>query len=515
MGVDLSSSLDQDTTIAALARKVVPGFADWCVVSLATADGEIARVAAVHRDPAHQLTLDTLGENSAGRVDGVAVFARVIAGGEPVLIRQVSDEHLVSWGGPDLDLLRDLNLGSEMCVPLRARGRTIGAISFSRAESNVPYDTIDLDLGMEIAHRAALAIDNAGLYSESERRASAIRRANSALQFLADAGIELSRSLDHSDTLSQVASLAVPRFADVCFVDVIEDGGLNRVGVAAATAELEKAARRLRPRQPGGNPTREGVVQQIRAGRPVFIPEARQALVQAFAQDAEHLEALEAIDPRSVVIVPLVARGQVLGVVTLIRREGAEPYTTYDLAVAEQLGRRAGLSIDNARLYSESLRIETDLRRSNEVISFLFDAGAEMGSILDYEESLRKLANLAVSRVSDWCAIDLVDGADLRRVAMAHRDPAMVAMANELASGQAPGATWRPMGVAQVIRTGKARLYPEPPDGAPETTGDDAEARDFFRTFGVRSAMVVPLANRQGIFGAITFVLSQLGLWPQ
>lgn len=511
VAADLSRSLDRDATVAQLAQSVVPRFADWCVITLVQSDGALARAAAVHRDPEAQVALDALGDYGAGRVGGSGAYSQVVTTGEPMFVGDVRDDDIVGWARDERhgEILRTLRFGSGMCVPLRARGRIIGAMSFTRAAGNGNYDAADLSLAMELGHRAALAIDNATLYGESQQRAVAIRRANDALQFLADAGIELSRSLQQEETLAQVASLAVPRFADVCLVDTIDaDKSLRRVGIAGADPQLEEAARQLGPRRLNGNAASKEAVATVGGGTSIFLPELSREQLQAFAQDDAHLKTLERIAPRSVIIVPLVARGQVLGVASLLRTAARDPFTEDDLAVAEQLGRRAGLSIDNSRLYSEARRIEADLRRSNEVIGFLSDAGAEMTSSLDYEESLRKLANLAVSRVSDWCAVDVVERGELRRVAVAHRDPEMVALAREFASKRPPDMSAE-TGVAQVIRTGKPELYPEIPEEMIEAAVDDPQVLDEIRKFQLRSAMVVPLTNRDGVFGAITFVISE------
>ncbi len=510
VAADLSRSLDFGATLSRLARSVVPRFADWCCIALVQPDGVLTWGAMVHRSPDGEGSLAALEADTAGRVGGGGVYSRVVTSGEPVFTPEVRDGDIAGWARDErqAELLRTLGFGSGMCIPLRARGRIIGAMSFARTEGSDRYDGADLDLAMNLGHRAALAIDNATLYSESQQRAATIRRANDALQFLADAGIELSRSLQYEDRLIGVARLAVPRFADLCLVDTIEDGRLRRVGIAGADPELEAMAHQLAPWQLHDSGGDNAIMAAIHAGSTVFLPGTTPGELAAFVGDAPQRAVLESIAPRSVIVVPLVAGGRSLGVASLLRTGRRDPFTEDELAVAEQLGRRAGLSVDNARLYAEARRIEADLRRSNEVIGFLSDAGAEMAASLDYEESLKKLADLAVSRVSDWCAVDIVERGELHRVAVAHRNPEMAPLARELATRRLPGISGSGV-VAQVIRTGRPELYREIDEDTAGSMFADPRVLEAIRRLQIRSAMVVPLENRTGVFGAITFVISE------
>ncbi|MEO9256660.1 MAG: ATP-binding protein, partial [Tepidiformaceae bacterium] len=193
-----------------------------------------------------------------------------------------------------------------------------------------------------------------------------LRRANGSLQFLADAGVELSSSLNSEETLANLARLAVPQFADVCIIDVIQPGApLLRVGLAVADESFRDAAERLAVHGRNGRKDGDAVGDTIAAQRSLFFPEIDHAQLAVFARSPEHLAVLEELHPSSAILVPLTARGRVLGVLSFMRNEGAH-YSKDDLAVAEQVGPRAGLSVDNARLYQEGQERETKLLRANE-----------------------------------------------------------------------------------------------------------------------------------------------------
>ncbi len=175
----LGSSLDYETTLTRLAELAVPKVADWCAVDVVGDDGEIKRLVVVHTDPAKVALAHELQELLPPDPDAQNGVAAVIRTGEPEFIPEITDEMLVE-GLKDapagtLELIRDLGLGAAMTIPLKVRGRVLGAIAFVSAESGRVYTAADLDLGLELARRAAVAVDNARLYREAEERGQAAR----------------------------------------------------------------------------------------------------------------------------------------------------------------------------------------------------------------------------------------------------------------------------------------------------------------------------------------------------
>ncbi|HEX6702599.1 MAG TPA: PAS domain S-box protein [Gaiellaceae bacterium] len=167
----LGSSLDYRRTLPEVAHLAVPRIADWCAVDMLEEDGSLRQLAVVHDDPEKVKFVLELQERYPLDV------ARVVRTGRPELVRESTDMTLGAEAHEELqlDLIRELGIRSWMCVPLTARGRTLGAITFVAAESGRRYEERDLRLAEDLARRAATAVDNAQLYREAEERAQAAR----------------------------------------------------------------------------------------------------------------------------------------------------------------------------------------------------------------------------------------------------------------------------------------------------------------------------------------------------
>jgi PAS domain S-box-containing protein len=148
----------------------------------------------------------------------------------------------------------------------------------------------------------------------------------------------------------------------------------------------------------------------------------------------------------------------------------------------------------------------TDKRRDEERARFLAEAGAVLGASLDYEHTLRTVAELAVPRVADWCAVDVLDGdGTLRRLAVAHTDPSKIELAWELHHRYPPSPDQN-VGAAHVARTGRSELVTEIPGALLEQSARDAHHLETLRRLGLRSYMSVPLALRDRVLGVVTLV---------
>jgi len=170
----LAGSVEYGPTLESLAFLVVPRFADWCAIELAPEVAAIEPVIA-HADPAKVELARRLQHRFPRRDDDTGGVTEVLRTGQARLIAEVTEAMLVA-GARDaehLQVLRDLHVRSAMIVPLQARGRTLGAITFVAAESDRRYDAEDLSVAADLAHRAALAIDNARLLDEARQSARA------------------------------------------------------------------------------------------------------------------------------------------------------------------------------------------------------------------------------------------------------------------------------------------------------------------------------------------------------
>ena len=172
------------------------------------------------------------------------------------------------------------------------------------------------------------------------------------MRLLADASAVLDASLDHEATLQALVLLAVERVADGCAVEVAgDDGGLEVAASAHRDAAKADVALRLRAEHPSPPDAIAGRTAVLRTGEAELHPRIGIADLERVARGPAELALLRDLGLRSAIFVPLKARGRILGVMSLIRGRG-EPFGEEDLVLARDLGRRAALAIDNARLYA-------------------------------------------------------------------------------------------------------------------------------------------------------------------
>ena len=188
----LASSLDYNRTLRQLARLSVPGLADWCAIDILGPNGEIERLAVAHQDPEKVRWAHELQERYPPDPEAPHGVAQVLRSGEPEFFSQIPPEVLDESIGDDEELRRivdELGLRASICVPLKARGRILGALTLIAAETHALYTQPDFELATELAHRAAVAVDNARLFREAERGANAAQ----ALAYVADGVVLLDR----------------------------------------------------------------------------------------------------------------------------------------------------------------------------------------------------------------------------------------------------------------------------------------------------------------------------------
>lgn len=170
-GAVLATSLDPATTMGQVARLTVPRLADLCVIDLRDRDGSIRDVGVAATDSEMARALEDLRARHQLDPEGQHPVAHVIRSGEPVLLAEMTSTLLRSFaqGSEHARFMIDNGYRSAVVAPLLARGRTLGALSVLRLGDGAPYDEEDLELTCELARRAALAIDNARLFSDLRR----------------------------------------------------------------------------------------------------------------------------------------------------------------------------------------------------------------------------------------------------------------------------------------------------------------------------------------------------------
>jgi GAF domain-containing protein len=365
----LSSTLDYEAVLERIAALAVPRMAEWCGVFSREDGGEINCDAVRHRDAS--ITDKARRYIAAQPIDINAPHGvgKVIRTGEPELVNDVSAEmlHAVARDEAGVRLRLEMGHGSLLIVPLSIRGVVLGALAFGRATIDA-YDERDLTIARDLAQRVALALHNARLYREAEAAREKADRAAWQSAFLADASRVLFASLDYDATLDAMIRLAVPTLADWVSAHVaLRDGTLRRIGPVYADprlAPLAEEVRRVAPmlRLTG---TTSVTLEVAQTGTPLLLPELSPEWLEHVIQDPGYLKFALRLNPRSLMIVPLVARGRLLGSLTFVSVTETRRYGEADLAFAEELGRRSGLAIDNARLFRQAEQAQSAAEEAN------------------------------------------------------------------------------------------------------------------------------------------------------
>jgi GAF domain-containing protein len=380
------------------------------------------------------------------RPDAAAGSTRAIARGESLLVAQLPDDLLQQMAGDehDLELLRALRLESTMVVPLRARGAIIGVLSLAFGASGRAYSRADLEFAEVLAGRVALTLDNAGLTRELT---AAERRLDAVLDGLAEAVVV-------NDAAGRIV------YANDAAVDVL------RVDSAQ---ELYEAL-------PGDIIARFAVYDE--AGEPVSL----ERLPGSRALTGE-------LHPE-----PLLVRN-------VVKATGEERWL---------LNKTTTITDEDGRLVRIVNVIEnvTEAKRAELAQRLLARAGDALASSLDYEETLQRVAEVAVPVLADWCGVDLPGpGRLVKPVGVAHVDAAKVALARRLRD-EYPVSLDEPEGIAAVMRGADSQVTSDIPDEALVAYARDPHHLEMLRAVGLASIMVVPLRAGGATLGTLTFARS-------
>jgi PAS domain S-box-containing protein len=245
-----------------------------------------------------------------------------------------------------------------------------GSVRWMEGTGRVTRDAEGRPLAMigvatDVTEREAAAAERTRLLEAEQVARATAEEAQDRLAFLAEASAVLAESLDYRSVLARVARLAVPRLGDWCSVEVPEEESDDKPFVVAhADPAKVEMAHELRRRYPPLPDAATGLAEVMRTGRSQLMERIDDSLIVATALDEEHLSMLRALEMRSAMLVPLVARGRTIGGLTLVSSDPDRLYDEADLALAEELARRAALAIDNARVYRERSHVARTLQQT-------------------------------------------------------------------------------------------------------------------------------------------------------
>lgn len=240
------------------------------------------------------------------------------------------------------------------------------------------------------------------------------------LGLLTAADLTLSSSLDYDTILDRISRLFVPELADWCLLYVLEEGDVLNP-VAGRHADPGKEALIQDLREAGGlNGVEGGVAEVLRTGRSLLEPGTKGPTPVA-ARDERWLALLRRLDTRSWMCVPLVARGRMLGVITLASNRSG--YAPEDLSLAESLTYRCALALENARLYREHSYIVHTLQRGLLLQEIPEIPGVEVGveylSVRENNEVGGDFYDLIDTHYDGWlCALGDASGKGARAAAL-------------------------------------------------------------------------------------------------
>ncbi|MFC6593987.1 SpoIIE family protein phosphatase [Kitasatospora paranensis] len=553
----IGTTLDLRQTASELAEVIVPRLADAVGVfalehlvsgtepPAENAPLEVRRLAVATTDPDHPI--GRLPTERVYRIPRGSVYEQALSTGTTVVAP--------NW---DLPLLADKELTAQVreylddrprpvrVTPLVARGTVLGMVVYSRKADREGFSDADGTLGDELASRAAVSIDNARLYLHQRQTAQAreqalteARAAQERLALVNAASARIGTTLDLAQTARELAETASPRLADTVIVEVLDPLVRGADSAPQGRADRSAVLRRMAFHTvPGSGMSPVAPVDSVHRfhpstpyawvlahRRPVLLPRLDARALNWFSDDPQRAAAVREQHVRSVMVVPLIARGAAVGVAAFYRSITERPYDEEDLRLAGELAARAAVSIDNALLYTRERDAAEQRQRALEAagaaqarLALLNEASTRIGTTLDLQRTAEELIEVVIPRFADFITVDLLesllegdepepvprDGSVmLRAVAVGEvgDDGTMVGAADPVGGSSRSAQLY-----AQSLRTGRSILVPHVDEEAlrrivahPDRIAPSLEA-------GVHSYLMVPLLARGTVLGGIEFV---------
>jgi PAS domain S-box-containing protein len=456
VGTVLDTALDYRQALEELARIAVPRLGDWCVIDVLEEDGSIARYAVAHANPDRQELVEELRTRYPANPEAAQGLPLAIRTGESQLFPEVTDDMVVpgrlAQDEGHARVLRELGFRSALVVPLRARGRILGAIGLALGDdSERRYGPDDLTYAEDLARRAALALDNSRLFTERVRAEEELRRSRDELDFI----------------LAGVADGVTAQAPDGSLI-YANDAAVATLGYNSPEELLATPVGEIMSRFEMYEESGEPFPSERLPGRIALAGQKPDDAVVRFLTLSSGEERWSVVKATPI----LDANGEVLMAINVF-----EDITEHK---------------------------ESELRAR-----FLADAATVLASSLEYETTLQQVAELAIPAFADGCIVDLADqDGQLVPVAMAHRDPDKAVLMRQLRE-EYPADTRARRGIGNVFRSGSSELYAElDPEVLQEGLRDERHA-ELVAAVAMRSLMIVPMSTGGRRLGTIAFTLSE------
>lgn len=251
--------------------------------------------------------------------------------------------------------------GSLAALPLLVADRVLGVLTLSFAQPRV-FDATDRTFLLSLAAQCAQALQRSAALREAEVQGT-------QLSFLAEASAVLGRSLDLTTTLDSIAGLTVPRLTDWCVIHLPgPEGRLSPVTVVHQDPAMVSFLRQFTERYPSFVDDDSSVARVFRSGQAEVVPEITDAMYDVIPMPEVWKDDVRRLQLRSVITVPMLAGGVVVGVLGMARTSLERAYTQGDLAFAQEVAARAGNAVEHAQLYQQLQRELAQRERAQQAL---------------------------------------------------------------------------------------------------------------------------------------------------
>ncbi len=359
--ITLASSLDYEHTLKSVAQAVVPTLADWCAIDILKDDGTLERLATTHVDPAKVQWGMELYRRYPPDLNAPRGLAQVLRTGQSEYYPTISDDLIVASARDEehLQILRDIGFSSAMMVPLNARGRTLGTISFVAAESGRSYSPEDLSLAEELARRAAIALDNARLYQEAQQARQVAERAADRTIRLQTVTAALSESLTPEQVAEVIVEQSMATLAATAALVVLTNNDRTELEIAKAVGYQTELVESWRKFSINADVP---LAEAIRSGKPVWV----ETVLDRIARYPHLAEIYSRYDFQSWIAIPLVVEGRSIGGLLLSFRE-FKHLDRDDREFILALSRQCAQAIVRAQLYAAEQQARTEAEQANRI----------------------------------------------------------------------------------------------------------------------------------------------------
>jgi PAS domain S-box-containing protein len=501
LGADLLVASDERTALQELADAAVTDLADWAIVDVIDADGTARRVAMAHADPAKLDVMRELADRYPPDPARPTLGREALATGRPRLYAQIDDTLLsaIARDSEQARLARAMGIRSAIAVPLQTRTGPFGIAAFGSSRRSFTAD--DLSVAEEIGRRASLAVENARLMAEAKRARDAAERAANRTARLQALSAALASALTPNDAVTAAVREGVAAVgADAGLLVLVDPAGTSLEVMEALGYDALQIERWRR----FALDTNVPIADAVRSGEIIVVESAEER-----ERRYPGIDAGAPVTYPASISVPLISEGRSFGALGM-SFHGPLHVTPEDRDLLLAVARQCAQAVRRAVLFDAEGLARASAEEAGRRLKFLADASAALAS-LDYEATLRRVAELAVPSFADYVLIDLLNEVgELQRVAYAHTDPSKTSLLEQSAryypSASHDGHPFReplekgePVLVAHVDDAWIRRLAPAP------------EHLAVVQALRPRAAIMAPLSARGHTLGLMTFATSASG----